>query len=389
MAARATVLVPTHDHGPTLEWSVSSALEQTIADLEVFIVGDGPSEAGIEAARALECRDERVRFFCYDKGRRHGEAHRHRALQQATGGIFCYLSDDDLWLPDHVERLLELLEEADFAHTLPLAIGPRGRVSTWQVDLEQVFYRSLILNQENRIPLSCAAHTASFYRGLEVGWSPAPPDIPTDLHMWRHLLGQVGAEAKSGATPTVLHFPSHERTAWSLDQRLAELQEWAERCRRAGWRERLLAWVVEAQVRERAELETEMARHVQRADAAEREFERLERVQKASHRELEQASDHGAFLERELGRHRLRIEETGRALGRQLELGDEARAHVHHLEGELELSLRELDRCRALVEEVRGYAAHLEDELERARDCLAEASRYARHLEHELGLVDG
>ena len=37
----ATILVPTHDHGPTLRASVASALRQTVSDIEVFIVGDG------------------------------------------------------------------------------------------------------------------------------------------------------------------------------------------------------------------------------------------------------------------------------------------------------------------------------------------------------------
>jgi GT2 family glycosyltransferase len=36
----ATVLIPTHDHGPTLLRSVRSALAQTVTELEVFVIGD-------------------------------------------------------------------------------------------------------------------------------------------------------------------------------------------------------------------------------------------------------------------------------------------------------------------------------------------------------------
>lgn len=37
----ATVLVPTHNHGPTLSLSVGSALAQTVQDIEVLVAGDG------------------------------------------------------------------------------------------------------------------------------------------------------------------------------------------------------------------------------------------------------------------------------------------------------------------------------------------------------------
>ena len=40
----ATVIVPTHDHGPLLRLAVRSALRQTVEDLEVLVIGDGATE---------------------------------------------------------------------------------------------------------------------------------------------------------------------------------------------------------------------------------------------------------------------------------------------------------------------------------------------------------
>jgi glycosyl transferase family 2 len=225
----ATVVVPTHDHGPTLLRSVPSALAQTIEELEVFVVGDGVPDVTREAMAELTAADRRVTFFDNPKGPRHGETHRHEALKQARGEIVCYLSDDDLWLPGHLEQLRTLLADADFAHARPLWIDTDGQPKPWRVDLTQPFYRELLLRGENRIPLPCGGHTMELYRRLPAGWRTAPAGTPTDLYMWQQILSLPGCRAVSGTRPTVLHFPSPTRTEWSIDDRLAELDSWARR----------------------------------------------------------------------------------------------------------------------------------------------------------------
>lgn len=229
MTLAATVLIPTHDHGPTLLRSVRSALGQTAEDLEVFVVGDGVPDATREVMGELTGSDDRVRFFDNPKGPRHGELHRHAALQEAGGEIVCYLADDDLWLPDHVEEMRRLLGEADFAHALPLSIDGDGRFHHFRVDLARPYWRELLLGGENRIPLSCGAHTLELYRRLPAGWRTTPDETYTDLYMWQQILAVPGSRAVSGTAPTVLHFPSSGREGWTEAQRLAELDAWSSR----------------------------------------------------------------------------------------------------------------------------------------------------------------
>src|SRR5262245_54799950 len=122
MAPLATVLIPTHDHGPTLRYALTSALFQTVGEVEVFVIGDGISPEGRAVAEEFAVADERVRFFDFQKGERHGEASRHEALAEANGEFVFYLSDDDLWFSDHVAELSALLHEADFGHTAGVAV---------------------------------------------------------------------------------------------------------------------------------------------------------------------------------------------------------------------------------------------------------------------------
>jgi len=100
MRTKATILVPTHDHGEMLKYSVGSDLNQTIENFEIFIVGDGVPDITRVVVDMLVEQDDRDRFFDNPKGPRHGEIHRHSALKRAQSEIICYLADDDLDLPD-------------------------------------------------------------------------------------------------------------------------------------------------------------------------------------------------------------------------------------------------------------------------------------------------
>ena len=68
MPLEATVLIPTHDHGPLLPCSARSVLAQTIEEIELFIIGDGVPDVTREVVSEL-MRDARVRFFDNPKKR--------------------------------------------------------------------------------------------------------------------------------------------------------------------------------------------------------------------------------------------------------------------------------------------------------------------------------
>jgi hypothetical protein len=227
-AYRATVVVPTHDHGQMLRYSVGSAMAQTVSELEIFIVGDGVPTTALPVIEELVQRDGRIRFFNNKKGLRHGELSRHTALTEASGGIVCYLSDDDLWLPGHVETLERLLQDADFAHTLPFAVAPDQQVYAAAVDLELPDIRRRLLDGTGLVNLSTAGHTLEAYRRLPFGWRTTPTGTPTDLYMWQQFLGSADCRALSSPLITTLSFPSPSRKAWSAERRVDELARWTE-----------------------------------------------------------------------------------------------------------------------------------------------------------------
>ena len=231
MTVAATVIVPTHDHGPTLEFSLATALAQTVRELDVVVIGDGvPDEARV-LVRELAARDGRIRFLDHPKGPSRGEAYRHEALGAVDSPVL-YLSDDDLWLPHHVETVLGALAAgAHWAHTLPVWVLPDGQLGLHGFDLADLHFREQMSTRERpRSPgLSQTGHTIELYRALPYGWRPAPPGTPTDVHMWRQILEIPWVVPRSIPVVTALSFPSPARPGWSAAERARELGTWHER----------------------------------------------------------------------------------------------------------------------------------------------------------------
>ena len=251
MSPRATVLIPTHNHGPTLVRAVNSVLAQTLRDIEVFVIGDGVPDITREIMTDFQRRDERVRFFDHPKGPRHGEVYRHAALAEARGEIVCYLGDDDLYFPDHVETMRQALRDVDFAHAPSVNIAPNDVIAPYMMDLSVPATRTSILGLRG-LSLSCGAHTLQMYRRLPYGWRTTPEATPTDLFMWQQILADPDCRAWSGTRPTVLHFPSPWRTQWTVDERCAELDRWSTKLADGVQRERLLLEILDRLVRDQA-----------------------------------------------------------------------------------------------------------------------------------------
>jgi glycosyl transferase family 2 len=163
------------------------------------------------------------------KGETRGEAHRNAALREVTAPHVFYLSDDDLWLPEHLATMLATFEVtgADFVHSAPLWRFGDGRWERPIVDLAQERYRRLMFEKRNRVPLSCGAHTLESYRRLPHGWRPAPPDQYTDAWMWMQFAQQDGIAFACSRLPTALSFPGSARPGWTNEQRVAELADWS------------------------------------------------------------------------------------------------------------------------------------------------------------------
>jgi hypothetical protein len=357
MSPLATVLVPTHNHGPLLAHAVGSALDQSIGDIEIFVMGDGVDPVTRDVALQLCSRDRRVTFFDNEKGPRHGELLRHEALQQATGRIVCYLSDDDLWLPDHVAAMLDLLDGADFAHALPIGIRVDGTIFPWPGHLETATSRDRVVGFINFIPLSCGAHTLDRYRQLPHGWRTTPETISTDVYMWSQILEQPDCVARSGIRPTVLHFPTPWRREMTPEQRLEELVGWRGRIAVPGFEAELTSRVIADTARERAVTEDAVRALRERVSSLERELDRAQAQVQEKHTQLGEARGRVAQLEShlvtaqdKLTTARIRLEDQSSQLAKAHSLIESQHAQLIDADHRQEVYRARLERKQSQVD---------------------------------------
>ena len=224
-----TVLIPTHDHGTVTFSAIDSVREQTHTDWELFIVADGAPEEALVAIEDYVRDDSRIHVRAFPKGERHGETWRHEVLQDADGEAVCYLSDDDFWLPEHLAHMEQLLREADFAHTRHTEILPDYMLRARDERLDDAAARTLMAGDKyNIFGLSSGGHRMDAYRRLPVGWSPAPKDLWTDLHMWRKFIALDGARFATSTAATTINLARSLRKGQDAASMRREVLFWRE-----------------------------------------------------------------------------------------------------------------------------------------------------------------
>lgn len=225
-----TVLLAVHRPPALLPFAIDSVLAQGERRFELFIVCDGAPAETIAYARMRAAQDRRVHAFAFEKGERHGEAHRHTALITARSRYVAHIGDDDLWFPDHLAELAALLHDVDFGSLLQVDLAADDSLYVHMGDLSDPQIRHLMCERAaNYFGPSVAGYRLSAYRSLPVGWSPAPLGVWTDLHMWRKFLLCPGLTYGTRFAVQGIKLSAAARGDWSLDERQAEQRRLAER----------------------------------------------------------------------------------------------------------------------------------------------------------------
>ena len=128
MSALVDVILPTHSRAKTLPFAIEAVLGQTHRELRLHVVGDGCPDA--TAAVAGSFPDPRVTFHRFPKGPGCGYAHRNAVLRDTGAPFVAYATDDDLWLPDHLESAVAELRgrELDLVAFRAAHVRPDGGV---------------------------------------------------------------------------------------------------------------------------------------------------------------------------------------------------------------------------------------------------------------------
>lgn len=229
---KATVVLPTTgDRGPLLPYSIGSIQHQTLDDIEIFVIGDGVSDATRKVVQKLQSEDSRIKFFDHPKHERRGEVYRHQALQEAKGEIVCYMCDRDLILPNHVETLYSLLQNYNFAFTAFIRVREDHSImfDNYSKYFGPASEAPKKFVHRGNAALSSVGHTLAFYQQLPYGWRTTPEGQYTDVYMWKQFLAHPQCHAYSHDEATMLYFKRGNFPGAPVSEREKELKRWSEK----------------------------------------------------------------------------------------------------------------------------------------------------------------
>lgn len=110
-----SVVIPSRNRPHLANRAVRSALAQTVQLIEVIVIVDGPDESTVKELQQIEDSRLRVIELLVNLG---PAGARNTGVKEAKGTWIAFLDDDDEWLPEKIERQLEVVHKTPY--TLPI-----------------------------------------------------------------------------------------------------------------------------------------------------------------------------------------------------------------------------------------------------------------------------
>jgi len=107
MNPKVSVCIPTYNYGYLIEDALKSVLHQNYNDYEIIIIDNASSDNTEKVVKSFD--DKRIKYF-KNKQNIGFTKNLNRGLELAVGEYIVYLCADDYWLPNILEKEVEVLE---------------------------------------------------------------------------------------------------------------------------------------------------------------------------------------------------------------------------------------------------------------------------------------
>ena len=107
---KVSVIIPTYHRSQYIKRAVNSVINQTYKNLEIIIVNDNPPDSNDSQYINFEILDLDKRIKIVNtQGGIGGGAARNIGVKNASGEFLAFLDDDDIYLPEKIEKQLEFM----------------------------------------------------------------------------------------------------------------------------------------------------------------------------------------------------------------------------------------------------------------------------------------
>ena len=100
-----SVIIPVHNRAKLILRALASVRAQTYAEFEILVVDDGSTDGLSETLGQLD--EPRLRVLRHTL-RQGAASARNTGIRASTGEYLAFLDSDDEWMPNKLERQLEL-----------------------------------------------------------------------------------------------------------------------------------------------------------------------------------------------------------------------------------------------------------------------------------------
>jgi len=208
---RVSILLPTHNRADVIGFAIQSVLAQTFTDFELLVVGDGCTDDTAAVVRSFG--DRRIKWFDLPKAPGVGYANRNHALRTASGDIIAYQAHDDIWLPDHLQLLVDTLleNEAEVAYSQTLDVALDGHITTQNFNLhDPIVWNIWRTKHIGYLPLCNIVHRRACFE--KYGYWSERLIRGGDWELWMRVIARGGRQNLAYLPlPTTLHFVANWR----------------------------------------------------------------------------------------------------------------------------------------------------------------------------------
>ena len=183
-----SVIIRTHERPSILRTALDSISKQTYRNIEVVIVEDGKNVS----EKLVEREYGFLNFKYFSTGERTGRSHvGNIGLKMASGDYINFLDDDDEIYPQHIEKLMQTVQNENKLAVYSVAEERQIRILskepyTWKLKRRLIRYRQpflhVLLYYQNYMPIQSVLFSRKLYERM--GGFDESLDALEDWDLW-------------------------------------------------------------------------------------------------------------------------------------------------------------------------------------------------------------
>ncbi|MDP5044624.1 MAG: glycosyltransferase family 2 protein, partial [Leeuwenhoekiella sp.] len=122
---KITVVIPLYNKANFIKETLQSVYAQSFTDFEVVVINDGSTDGSEH--HVLSLKNEKTKLI--NQANNGLSNARNTGIEHASGSVICLLDADDVWLPNHLQKIANLIDsypEAQLYGTAYSELLPNG-----------------------------------------------------------------------------------------------------------------------------------------------------------------------------------------------------------------------------------------------------------------------